>query len=225
MSLDTVMRHIYNLIMDQYIWDLENIKTGLENFYNAHGRYPTSREVDCYPDLPSSRQIQRRFGGLVELRKVLNLSGPQDFTKGSYSSERARSINKRAHNLEKSIYDFLVTKFGKPFVHREYLFTDDHRARTDFFIHTKDGNFSVDVFFPKDRSNLINCLNSKMKTYGNTLMLQYPVIFLMMNDEISEEEMTAAANNKKNKLLEYQQIMNFNQLKLFCANKCPYSAT
>lgn len=208
--------------MDQYKWNLENIKNGLEKFYKSNERYPTSHEVDQSPNLPSSRQIQRRFGGLVELRKVLNLSGPLDFTKGEYSSTRAKTINSRAHEKEMIIYKYLINIFGVPFVHREYFFTDDRRARTDFFVHCQNGNFSVDVFFPKDKYSLSVCLNSKMRTYGDDLMLQYPVIFLMLNDAISKEEVSRAVENKKYKLSSYQKVMGMAEFEKFCIDRIPF---
>ena len=202
-------------------WNLENIKIGLKKFYSEHKRYPTSTETDSVGYLPSSRQIQRRFGGLPALRKSLKLSGPEDFTKGEYSSLRAKTINTRSYKTEKVIYDYLVGKFGIEFVHREHFFTDDRRTRTDFFIHAKDGNFSIDVFFPKDKHSLIGCINSKMRTYDNNSMIQYPVIFLMMNPNITIEDIDKYVGNKKNKLNSNQHVMTLPQMKKFCENKKP----
>jgi hypothetical protein len=200
-------------------WSFEDIKKGFEQFYKIHKRYPTSREIDSFEFLPSSRSIQRRFGGLVETRKALNLKSSSDFRTGEHSSQRAKKISERAHLLEKQIYDYLINIFGVEFVHREFFFTDDRRARTDFFIYCKNGNFSVDVFYPNDRYNFVGCLNSKMNTYGNKTMLQYPVIFLQMNDELKQEEIENILKRKKNKLLKYQSVMNLNEFKKFCSNK------
>ncbi len=206
--------------MKKTVWTLEKIAVGFEKFNSEFKRYPTADEIDKYPHLLSSRQIQRRFkGGLPELRKILKIKGPEDFTKGAYSSERARMIGKRAHEIEKTVYDYLVAGFGEPFVHREYLFIDDRRTRADFFIFCKNGNFCIDVFYPKNVKNLIGCLNSKMRTYGYAAMLQYPVIFLMMNDEISEAEIAAALDNKTNKLNTKQRVMSFTQFETFCRGK------
>ncbi len=200
-------------------WTIENIKEGFKMFYEEHGHYPTSIEIDNYPKLPSSRQIQRVYGGLPALRKQLGLGGPEDYTKGEYSSQRSAMIGNRAHKIEKEVYNYLVGLFGKPFVHREYFFTDDRRTRTDFFIYYKDGNFSVDVFFPKDVRCLSGCLNSKLKNYRQSAQLKYPVIFLMMNDDISDETLELIISRKKNKLNSNQTLMSFKQLKVFCANK------
>jgi len=202
-------------------WTIEQLSGGLQLFYKKYGHYPTSKEVDAFEFLPSSRSIQRRFGGMVELRKTLKLGGQDDYTKGAHSSLRAEKINKRAHEMEQEVYDFLIAGFGIEFVHREYFFTDDHRTRMDFFVYYKGGGFSVDVFYPEDRHNLIGCLNSKLKKYNDNLLLEYPVIFLQMNDSIKEEEIQNILDNKKNKLKKYQSLMCFNQFRQFCAPKKP----
>jgi hypothetical protein len=200
-------------------WTIERIKEGFNKFYSLHKRYPTTTEIDSFPSLPSSRQIQRRFGGLPALRKQLNLSGPTDFTTGQYSSDRAHSINDRSHKLEQTVYEFLIDRFGKPFVHREYFFTDDKRTRTDFFVYWEKGNFAVDVFYPKDKHNLLGCLNSKMRTYKTNQLLNYPVIFLMMNDDIGREKIALILSNKKIKLRSNQSVMLYDQFKDFCKEK------
>lgn len=200
-------------------WTLEDIKVGFDKFYSEHSRYPTATEIDVCAYLPSTRQVQRRFGGLPQLREILKLKGTHDFTKGEYSSNRAKKINKRSNELETRVYHYLVSKFGKPFVHREYLFSDDRRTRTDFFVFCSDGNFSVDVFYPGNVKNMTGCLNSKLKTYSNNLTLQYPIIFLMLNDEISESEIENMLSKKKNPLRSYQKVMTMNQFKRFCEKK------
>lgn len=205
-------------------WNLDKIKSGFERYYKENSRYPTAQEVDTCAYLPSARQIQRKFGGLPKLREQLRLSGPIDFTKGEYSSKRAFDINKRAFALEKDVYDYLVKIFGKPFVHREFFFNDDRRNRTDFYVHAKDGNFSVDVFFPKDKRSFFGCLNSKLRAYKGIVQIDYPIIFLMMNDDLAgEEEINRFIQNKKIKLKGNQIVMNLKSLKEFCSKKKPFS--
>lgn len=200
-------------------WQIEDLKRGFEKFYEMHGHYPASHEIDTFEYLPTSRSIQRKFGGLIRTREELGLNTSFDLRTGEHSSKRAKKINARAHKIEKEIYDYLVDIFGVEFVHREHFFTDDRRTRTDFFIYCKNGNFSVDVFFPKDRHNFIGCLNSKMKTYRDINMLKYPVIFLQMNENMSGEEIREILARKKNKLHKYQCVMILGEFKKFCEDK------
>lgn len=197
-------------------WSLDDITKGLLRFREENGKYPTSIEFDKCSYLPAAKTIQRQFGGLVKLRELLNLEGPSDFTKGDYSSHRAKQINERSHTQEKIVYDFLKNLFGTPFVHREYLFDENKKVRVDFFVYTKTGNFAVDVFFPKDRASLIGCINAKIRTYDIKLSIDYPVVFLMMNDAIGFSEMTQVVGSRKKPMNIYHQLMNFNQFKSFC---------
>lgn len=200
-------------------WTREELSAGLKHFFDTNSRYPTATEVDTYPYLPSVRSIERRFGGLVQLRKQLGLKGQSDFRSGQHSRERARKINSRSHKIEQTVYDFLQDMFGKEFVHREYFFTDDRRTRADFFVYDSKKGFCVDVFYPSNRRNLIGCLNSKLKTYHTKHMRQYPVIFLQMNEDISQDTLDKMIRNKKNALATGQYLMAWGTLQEFCRSK------
>lgn len=202
-------------------WTIENIASGFEHFYKLNKKYPTAQEIDNFEFLPSARSIQRKFGGVVAIRKYLDLSGQHDLTKGEHSSKRAFKINKRAHNTEKEVYRYLVNRFGTHFVHREYFILDDKRTKIDFFVYYKGGEFAVDIFYPESRHNLIGCLNSKMRKYNNEFMSQNPVIFLQMNNEIDLLQLESITRNKKNKLKNNQYLMNMEGFKAFCAKKEP----
>lgn len=202
-------------------WTIENVASGFEHFYKLNKKYPTAQEIDSFEFLPSARSIQRKFGGVVAVRKHLNLSCQHDLTKGAHSSKRAFKINQRAQDTEKEVYRYLVNRFGTHFVHREYFLFDDRRTRIDFYVYHKGGEFSIDVFYPDSRNNLIGCLNSKMKKYDNETMSQNPVIFLQMNSKIDSIQLESVVNNKKNKLKNNQYLMNIDGLKYFCKEKKP----
>ena len=201
---------------NQEPWKIEELKSGLDNFYTKHGRYPTAPEVDVYPYLPSARTIERSFGGLVKLRKTLGLDTQSDLRAGVHSSKRASMINSRAHTVEQEVYSYLEKYFGKHFVHREYFFLDDKRTRADFFVYDSSDGFCVDVFYPSDKRNLIGCLNSKISKYQGIQMNQYPVIFLQMNKEIEQPALDVVVSNKKKKLLAGHYLFSWNSFKEFC---------
>ena len=210
---------------NQKPWTLEELSLGLEHFYNENKRYPTASEVDTYPYLPSSRSIERRFGGLVGLRQNLKLETQVDLRSGKHSAERASKINRRAHGVELRVYEFLQNIFGKEFVHREYFFTDDRRTRADFFVYDIKKGFCVDVFYPNDRRNLIGCLNSKLLKYHTEYMRQYPVIFLQMNEGIAQETLDTIVQNKKKKLSQGQYLMSWKTFQNFCKSRDPLKIT
>lgn len=200
-------------------WTLEELSAGLAKFFTDKGRYPTGPEVDTYPYLPSARSIERRFGGIVKLRQTLKLDSQADFRTGQHSIDRAHLIGQRAHQTENTVNDFLVGRFGKEFVHREYLFVDDKRTRADFFVYDKSGGFCVDVFYPGSKRNLQGCLNSKLNKYTSDYMRQYPVIFLQMNKEIDQGTLDTLILNKKKLLGGGQHLMAWEPFVAFCQGR------
>lgn len=186
---------------------------GFDLFYSEHGKYPTATEVDSCAYLPSSRQIQRNFGGMVFLRQQFGLQH-EDFTKGQYGSKRARTIYKRSQTIKKEIYDFLVERFGKQSVHQDYLFTDDGRSRADFFVARQPNPFLLKVFYPKDRRSLIGCLNRRIIPPKDKTGI--PFIFLMMNHELTEDVLAGLLSNKKQKMPPGQFVFTFKRFKAFC---------
>ena len=202
------------------LWGLERIQEGLKRFHEENGRYPTATEFDEYAYLPRAKTIERRFGGLIELRKQLKLGKENDLRSGEHSSKRAHTINQRAHATEKDVYDFLTKRFGRELVHREYFFTDDHRTRADFFVYDAGKGFCVDVFYPSSRRNLTGCLNIKLTKYADTTgMLLYPIIFLQMNPSIGQEDLDELVEKKKRGLVRGQHLMCWNTFQTFCAGR------
>ena len=206
---------------NQEPWKLEELRAGLENFYTKHGYYPTAPEIDTHPYLPSARTIERKFCGVVGLRKTLKLDTQSDMRTGLHSSKRATTINVRAHKVEQEVYTYLQKLFGRQFVHREYFFLDDKRTRADFFIYDSSNGFCVDVFYPSNKRNLIGCLNSKLAKYQGPQMNQYPVIFLQMNKELDQNILDAVIKNKKKKLLEWHQLFSWDSFMEFCNKRKP----
>jgi len=201
-------------------WTKEKIKDGFISFHDKHNRYPTAREIDSYSKLPSSRQIQRNYGGLVSIRKSLGLKGPVNFTTEKYSLERSKKINKENIQIESDVYKFLINHFGKEFVHRKYFLYDDGRNQTDFFIYYNDGNLSIDTIYPKDRHSFTGCLNSKIKNYKPSVNFA-EMIFLIMNPELKEKKIDKLIENKKNKIPTGCRVMTIDKFKKFCLNKKP----
>jgi hypothetical protein len=191
-------------------WDLDKIKCGLESFYELNKRYPSALEIDKYPLLPSSRQVQRKFGGLKELRKLLNLPDEDiDYTKGSARSDVAKIIGERGKDFEKEIYALLVKKFGEIFVHQQKPF-NNYKSRADFFIYAQNYKFGVDVFYPKDLHSFVCCVNIKDKTYINS---DFDMIFLSINPKISQSLINRFINRRKNNTL--NRVMDFDEFKKY----------
>lgn len=191
-------------------WNLNNIKYGLEDFYKLNKRYPSALEIDKHPLLPSSRQVQRKFGGLKELRRLLGLPDEDlDYTKGQKRSIMAKIIGERGKNFEKEVNDLLVKRFGEIFVHQQKPF-NNYKNRVDFFIYAQDHKFGVDVFYPKDLHSFVCCVNIKEKTY---IGLDFNMIFLSINPEINQSLINKFVSRRKNNTP--HNVMDLNEFKKY----------
>ncbi|MBI4158064.1 MAG: hypothetical protein HY505_00350 [Candidatus Yanofskybacteria bacterium] len=189
-------------------WTLEKIKYGLDEFHKTNNRYPSALEVDEYPLLPSSRQIQRKYRGLTELRKSLGFPDEDlDYTKGKVRSDLAKVIGERGKSFEKEIYALLVNKFGEIFVHQQKPF-NNYKSRADFFIYAKDHKFGIDVFYPKDLHSFVCCVNIKEKTYMNP---DFEMIFLSINPDINQSLINKFISRRKNNTS--HKVMDFEEFK------------
>ena len=132
---------------------LDFIKKGFERFHSEHGRYPNAYEINHCEYLPGTKTIDRRFGGMRALRSILG-HATIDMREGNIRSIKCVDINKRGFIVEQYIYDILCKKFDKQSIHKEFPPADDKRTRVDFYVHTKSGNFFVDVFYPNDPESM-----------------------------------------------------------------------
>ncbi len=188
------------------IWSIDNIKDGLEYFKDLHGSYPTSREVDVFDYLPSSRSIQRSYGGMVNIRKQLNLSGPLDFTKGEVRSAKAQEADKRAKLYEEEFFYFLLTKVEEMRVHEHKIIRPGNVA-SDFFIYTSQNKgVVIDLFYAADIINLSKIINIKYKKYIKVI---YPIFFIVVgNDSISQSSIDKIISNKTYILPKSMRVLN-----------------
>ncbi len=158
-------------------WSMENIADGFKKFYEDNTRYPTAEEIDKYQYLPTSRQIQRTYGGLISLREKLGLK-IHNFGAGQSRTTISKEINQRASLQERLIEAELVAHFGEHFVHVERL-VKKGKIRLDFFIYARDQSFGIDVFYPKDLSSLKKIINIKQNKYEG---LKFDIYLVNLND-------------------------------------------
>lgn len=165
-------------------WTIEKIQKGLERYKQEHARYPTGPEMDVCDYLPSSRQIQRSFGGLKGLREKLGLD-IIDFRKGALRSQAVAQIGQRGHEWENHIERMLAKKFGEVYVHREQPLNQIFYA--DFVVYAQGITIAIDVFYPRSFHSFIRNLQIKLKHYSR-LSISYPLFLVYLNDQIDSEE-------------------------------------
>ena len=199
----------------EIIWTIEKIKEGFEKFYKIHGRYPTDYEINDFEFLPTPRQIQRRFGGLVNLRKTLELP-ISNYSIGKNRSRIAFSINKIGKRCEIKIYELLKEKFDEKFIHIERpISVYDTKNRYDFYVFAKPFDFAIDVLSTDgDIRSFIKIMNIKENKYKklNTNNVK-KLYFVYYGERVSKERINKWLTIKKNKLPINWVIMNVDEFK------------
>lgn len=177
-------------------WTFDNLRDGFMYFFELNGHYPSAYEIDRFPYLPTSRSIQRSFGGLESLRTQLGYDS--HLGKGKYRSVISSRVNQRGREVELELQRVLNDHFGKMFVHAEHYSNDKNKSRLDFFIYSPDGNFGVDVFYPDTFYTFVANINIKEKKYRFSKEKIYLVV---SNTSIEQAEIDRFVRDKKNPLM------------------------
>ena len=179
-------------------WSLDNLRDGFLYFLKINGRLPTAHEIDKFDFLPSSRQIQRKFGGLEKLRDELNLGGPNNFTKGEYRSGIAKKTYERAVDYEERFYYYLISLIPEIRVHEQHRMRPAKKS-VDYFIYTNEfSGVGIDLFYADSVINMQNVVNVKLKTYEK---VEDPLYLIVINNKnITQEQIDDSMKNRKSSL-------------------------
>ncbi len=175
-------------------WNDRKLKQGFERFISDHGRLPKAIEIDELSYLPSSRTIQKRFGGLEMLRERLGYSDTH-FGKGIHRSKIAHAANVTGRQLEVDLETELQTQFGERNVHTEKVFHG--KCRVDFYIYAPEQNFGIDIFSAQSLKTMQSSVNIKQKKY------QYftePLYLVVVSDAITQSNLDDFIATKRNPL-------------------------
>lgn len=193
--------------MKKIILSKEEIKEKIKYFEIQNGRLPSSTDFDLCEYLPSSKTMQRKYGGL----KSFGI----DFRSGNERSEKAKKSMDISNILEDNLFLFLIEKFGRKNVHRESPYGDRGRIRSDFTIFydiKNESKFVIDIFYPNDASSLTGIINIKLKKF-NFSELFHTVYFVNMNKNIN------VLPTKKNPLPKNVEVISEKQLKEYINSK------
>jgi hypothetical protein len=177
------------------VWSDEKLRLGLDRFRAEHGGLlPTAHQIDDCPYLPSSRHIQRAFGGLRALRERLGYE-VLDYTRGTHRSVRAAALNRRGGLYEDLLHKALVTKYGELFVHGQRRYgSGPTRSRLDFLVYMPDGAYGIDVFATDSARNVQTIINLKAPKY-RYFPRDSKLYFLVATEVLSQSEIDSACSN------------------------------
>lgn len=176
-------------------WTNEELLAGFHKFYEEYGHFPTAHEIEAYQYLPSSRSIQRSYGGLVKLRSSLLPSEISNFTKGIRRSAIAKRTFANGRMYEKKFYEYLIEHFQEIAVHEHKLIRPGD-VSCDFYVYiTPCKGLVIDVFYAESLPNLVNIVNIKLKRYK--LIQPETYLVLVGNEEITQTMIDAKVANRQ----------------------------
>lgn len=216
-SIENLYKNAGGTRSGKKIYTLEEIKEGFEKYFIEHGYYPSATEIDLCPYLPSARTIQRSWGGLSNLRRVLQYK-ETDYREGSRRSNTAIKVNQLAFETENKLESYLVEVFGEVFVHSQKRIDHNH---VDFFIYTPDKKIAIDVFTYVDLFSYAKNINNKMRTYNN---FPHEIIFVPVGNLLTQTEIESRLLRKKVKLPNNMKVLLIDELKLYLAKYSKYAA-
>lgn len=176
--------------MRETIWTLETIRSGIEHYYSEHRHYPVAYDFDECPYLPSSRQVQRKFGGLESLRLTLGLT-EANYTKGDLRRTVYDGFSPRALAAEDRLEIALITHFGEPYVHTQKRYYHLMKNRWDFFVYCKNGYFGIDIFSTSRKANIMNNIRHKLLKYAD-VPSSTPIFFIIDAPTLTEADVQQA---------------------------------
>lgn len=189
-------------------WNLNNIIEGFKYYYHENKRWPSHLDINQCPYLPNVKTLERKFGGITTIRKLLGLK-ETDYSKGIVRSEIAKKIGRRGYELEEKVYKMLCNRFHEPFVHYQsrvkmngYL-----SINVDFIVFHSAGKFAIDVFYPEgDKKHFSNNVSIKYRIYKN---FPYILYLCIGNEKISEIMIQVNINSSKNLRNSYVRLISF----------------
>jgi hypothetical protein len=181
-----------------------SLKQRVEHFIKLEGREPTYRDFDSTGYLPSSRTIQRNWGGLKKVRADLGMK-ETDYTAGSVRTTTAKAIGERCAAYEKKIINKLFDlhhdsdKFTKTvvrhFAYQQWVPDEKYYANIacDVGITNRETDHVtlIDFFYPKDWDSFGGCVRSKkakLKKHPISLYdCTHDVVFVCVNPEMDQD--------------------------------------
>lgn len=197
---------------------LNIIKTEFENFLKQTGRYPTTQEIDAGKNMPSSRSMQRRFGGVQKVREMLGME-ITNYTKGESRAAKAKICNERSVTTEDKTLQILLNVFPIQTIHQQAKYSLKLNNRCDFLVYNKTSDFYIDVFYTENILNLNSILNIKLLKYET--IKDKPVYFIV--DGLNKKDIIIKLENKVKYLPDNFKVITLDDLDTEIKQYTPYS--
>jgi len=199
-------------------WTIELLNESFVRFIEEHGREPSALEIDSCDYLPSSRQIQRLYGGLPQLREKLGFQNTH-FGQGKHRSKIAHEGNTKSRLSEENLKKLLCEKFHEPFVHVEKLIDKEKKVRVDFYVFNPEENFAVDIFVTETFHSLVTHTNHKLNKYSD---YKEKLFLVLSSENLKAGDLTVLLSRKKNAIPKNITIIHQEEFLTLVAGIPPY---
>jgi hypothetical protein len=191
----------------------ESFRPLFDAFYNIHGHYPTTHEIEHDPSFPSPQFFLREYGGVKKLRELLGL--PLSDLRSSSDRRLLTSLHHdRFEGQKDEVCSFLSTFFDSKKVSGCTLIVD--KTPAVFKVNSNYGTFFVDLFHPCDSHSFKGSLILKVKKYPEQTSESLPVLFVQMNTELSQSSVDSWVANKKVPIPSNFKVLCFEEFKSYC---------
>jgi len=191
-------------------WTLEKIKQAFEKFKGKNGRLPTTADMKNSKNLPSARWLQKSFGGVPKVRKLLGYK-KTDFGSGKDRSSLAAESMSRGKEQEIMLERYLRKKFGDIFVHNERIYDYQDMRRVDFYVYTTKENIGIDVFYTGTLRDLQTNVNIKLNKYQD---FDDKLYFVCANTDFDQGQFDSYVESKKKPMPKDTYLVTMEELKL-----------
>jgi hypothetical protein len=175
------------------------MKELIQKFKEEHGHYPAAKDFDTCPYLPSARTVQRKYGGLVALKKELGIPD-SDHRTGAHRKKMVRLINKRNNEMKATLTKDLQAICNARNIHHPFAPYDDSKINIDYLIYhpTKNHAIGLELFYPSSRATFFGCLNIKAHKLEAVIGHTTEFYYVVTNPDITPKEIRNWLANKKN---------------------------
>lgn len=199
-------------------WTIELLQKSFARFIKEHNREPSALEIDQCEYLPSSRQIQRLYGGLPQLREKLGFENTH-FGQGKHRSKIAHEGNTKSRLSEENLKEMLCERFHEPFVHVEKLIDKERKVRVDFYVFNPQENFAVDIFVTETFHSLVGHTNHKINKYFD---YKEKLFLVLSSEKLKAGDLKILLSRKKNEIPKNITIIHQKEFLQLIADIPPY---
>lgn len=185
-------------------WTENKIVESFEKFNREYGHFPSVTEMDKTPYLPSSRQIQNIYGGVINFRKKHGYD-IKSYASGIERSKSSFLSGKTGRSGEREVEKLLVNHFGEEFVHIEKVWGQT-KQRLDFFVYNPVQSFGVEVITAVDKFSFVTNLNIKIRRYSEPI--SSPLFIVAINRDLDQDTIDNIIFNKVRKTPKNSRVMS-----------------